>query len=87
MTTAALLSGSADALDVPTKSRSDGRIQYVDYKANDVTRINAVNGYITTITFSPGETVVNYGSGYSTAWEFAASENHFFWNWHAVTPM
>lgn len=78
MTTAALLSGSADALDVPTKSRSDGRIQYVDYKANDVTRINAVNGYITTITFSPGETVVNYGSGYSTAWEFAASENHFF---------
>ena len=76
--TTALLSGSADALDVPTKSRSDGRIQYVDYKANDVTRINAVNGYITTITFSPGETVVNYGSGYSTAWEFAASENHFF---------
>lgn len=76
-----VLAGSslqAAALQSPQRSREDGRIQYVTYSPDNVTRVNAVNGYITTIVFAPGETVVNYGSGYSTAWEFATADNQFF---------
>ncbi len=75
---AALFSTQAFALATPSKSRLDGRIQYVNYSEHNVTKIKAVNGFITTITFAEGETVSNYGSGYSTAWEFAAADNHFF---------
>ncbi|MGN0916022.1 MAG: P-type conjugative transfer protein VirB9 [Succinivibrio sp.] len=75
---AALFSSQAFALATPSNSKLDSRIQYVNYSEHNVTKIKAVNGYITTITFSSGETVSNYGSGYSTAWEFAAADNHFF---------
>ena len=75
---AALFSSQAFALATPSKSKLDGRIQYVNYSEHNVTKIKAVNGFITTITFAPGEAVSNYGSGYSTAWEFAAADNHFF---------
>lgn len=69
---------NANALEIPSKSREDNRIQYASYSVGDVTKINAVNGYITTIIFSPSEVVENFGSGFSTAWEFSASQNHFF---------
>ena len=75
---AALFSSQAFALATPSKSKLDGRIQYVNYSEHNVTKIKAVNGFITTITFAPGEAVSNYGSAYSTAWEFAAADNHFF---------
>lgn len=66
------------ALETPQRSKADHRIQYVDYNADDVTRVNAANGFITTIIFAPGEEVTNYGSGYSSAWEFATAGNQFF---------
>ncbi len=69
---------SAFALETPSRSKEDHRIQYVDYSKDNVVRINAANGYITTLVFAPGEKVVNYGSGYSTAWEFATADNQFF---------
>ncbi len=69
---------SANALEIPSKSRADQRIQYASYSVGNVTKINAVNGYITTVIFSPSEIVENFGSGYSSAWEFSASQNHFF---------
>ncbi len=69
---------SADALENPRRSRDDHRIQYVDYSKDNVVRVNAANGFITTLVFAPGESVVNYGSGYSTAWEFATADNQFF---------
>ena len=72
------LSLSAAALETPRKSRQDNRIQYVAYDSADVTRVNAANGYITTIIFQDGEVVTNYGSGYSTAWEFSTARNYFF---------
>ena len=75
---ALLLARPSYALENPQRSKDDHRIQYVDYNADDVTRINAANGFITTIIFAPGEEVTNYGSGYSTAWEFATADNKFF---------
>ena len=73
------LTASADnAASWPTRAKEDARMQYVDYSVNNVTQINAVTGLITTISFEPGETVVNYGSGYSTAWEFSTAGNQFF---------
>lgn len=68
----------AIALETPRRSSEDHRVQFVDFSADDVVRVNAANGYITTIIFAPGEKVTNYGSGYSTAWEFATSNNQFF---------
>lgn len=73
-----LMSFNAQALETPRRSHEDHRIQYVNYSKDDVVRVNAVNGFITTIVFAPGEKVVNYGSGYSTAWEFADADNMFF---------
>ena len=75
---ALLISKSSYALETPQRSKADHRIQYVDYNADDVTRVNAANGFITTIIFAPGEEVTNYGSGYSSAWEFATAANQFF---------
>ena len=75
---ALLISDTVYALETPQRSKADHRIQFVDYDADDVTRINAANGFITTIIFAPGEEVTNYGSGYSTAWEFATADNKFF---------
>ena len=77
-TVLALSSQSAVALQVPERSALDHRIQHIKYSDQNVTRINAANGFITTVIFAPGEKVVNYGSGYSTAWEFATAENQFF---------
>lgn len=70
--------GLAQALQTPERSKLDHRIQHIAYSAENVTRINAANGFITTVIFAPGEKVVNYGSGYSTAWEFATADNQFF---------
>ena len=69
---------NANALETPMKSKADPRIQYVDYKSNQVVKVNGATGCITTIVFAAGEEVTNYGSGFSTAWEFSASGNNFF---------
>lgn len=69
---------SALALQRPDASDRDSRIKYVDYRPDDVVPVQACEGMITAITFAPGETVVNYGSGFSTAWEFATRDNHFY---------
>lgn len=78
---AAVLSVSAlscFALEKPTTSRLDRRVQYTEFKDGQVYPVNAVNGIITSIIFAEGEKVLDYGSGYSTAWEFVARGNHFF---------
>ena len=74
----ALGSDGALALQRSTHSERDARIQYVDYRENDVVPVNAVPGRISVITFDPSESVVNYGSGFLAAWEFATHANHFF---------
>ena len=68
----------AVALEKPRLSQYDKRVQYTEFVEGQVYPVNAVNGTITTIIFAPGEKVLSYGSGYSTAWEFSARGNHFF---------
>ena len=75
---ALIFSTSVMAIENPIPSRDDPRIQYVDFKDNDVVRVNAANGFMTTIVFSDGEEITDYGSGFSSAWEFASSHNFFF---------
>ena len=69
---------SVNALERPTASQYDARVMYTDYKPGQVYPIRAANGLITTITFSPEEKIRDFGSGYSTAWEFQARGNNFF---------
>lgn len=69
---------SVNALERPTASQYDARVMYTDYKPGQVYPIRAANGLITTITFSPGEKIRDFGSGYSTAWEFQARGNNSF---------
>lgn len=75
---ALVLSTSVSAIEIPINSHDDARIQYVDFKDNDVVRVNCANGFMTTIVFSPDEEITDYGSGFSSAWEFASSHNFFF---------
>ncbi len=74
----ALSAFSVSALEKPVSSRLDKRVLYTEHKEGQVYPINAVNGVITAIVFADGEKVLDWGSGYSTAWEFAARNNHFF---------
>ena len=72
------LSQGATALDRPTPGHEDKRILTTQFKSGEVYPINAVNGLITTVIFARGEEVLSFGSGFSTAWEFASRGNHFF---------
>ena len=65
-------------VSTPTHASGDSRIQFIDFNPNDVTHIKCVNGYITTIVFSQDEAVMNFASGYSTAWQFSHVGNKFF---------
>lgn len=72
------MSLSATALDRPAPGKEDKRILTTQFKTSEVYPINAVNGLITTVIFARGEEVLSFGSGFSTAWEFASRGNHFF---------
>ncbi len=74
----AALSSIALAGPVPVPAPGDSRIQSADYSAEAVYPVSAAPGAITTIVFSETEKVLSFGSGYSSAWEFASRGNHFF---------
>ena len=69
---------SSYALDAPDRSHYDGRIQKTEYNVDDVVLVKCVNGYGTQILFSKGEEILDYGSGYTDAWEFKARGNSFY---------
>lgn len=75
---AVLMMQQAYALDDPTRSRYDARIQKTAYNEEDVVLIRSANGYTTEIVFDKDEEVIKYGSGYSDAWEFVHQANHFY---------
>lgn len=79
---AALLSSlwtiEAFALDKPASGSADKRVLYSDFREGEVYPLEAVNGLVTTIIFSPEEEVKSFASGFSSAWEFASRGNHFF---------
>ena len=70
--------GPALAVDVPTASRFDTRIQYVNYNSGDVVLVRALPGIGSRIVFAQGEEILNAGSGFTEGWEFKASGNQLF---------
>ena len=75
---ALLMAQQVHALDDPTRSRYDARIQKTAYNEEDVVLIRTVNGYSTEIIFDKDEIVKKFGSGYSDAWDFVHEDNHFY---------
>lgn len=73
-----LASSTAMAVDVPSGSRFDPRIQYVDYNAGDVVMVRALPGVGSRIVFAPGEQIINAASGFTEGWEFKAAGNMLF---------
>lgn len=57
------------ALDIPTRSEHDPRIQYVNYNAGDVVQVNAQPGIGTRIVFDESEKIISVHSGFSSAWQ------------------
>ncbi|MBD4491539.1 TrbG/VirB9 family P-type conjugative transfer protein, partial [Xanthomonas citri pv. citri] len=75
---AVLVSVPAFAMDVPSSSRFDNRIQYVNYNVGDVVLVRALPGLGVRIVFAPGENIVDVGTGFSQGWEFRKSGNILF---------
>lgn len=66
------------ALDYPTHSFKDGRIQYVNYSANDVVLVHAAIGVATQIILEPDEQVLEMASGFSDGWEIVDKRNNIY---------
>ena len=66
------------ALQQTRDSHADSRIKYATYRSDEVFPVLTKEGFVTTISFEKDEEVTSYGSGYSSAWETATSENQFF---------
>lgn len=75
---AVMVSVPAFAMDVPSSSRFDNRIQYVNYNAGDVVLVRALPGLGVRIVFAPGENIVDVGTGFLQGWEFRKSGNILF---------
>lgn len=69
---------SSLAIQVPSKSKFDDRMQYLSYNGYNVTQINAKVGYVTTINFSPDETIIDVVIGFNLGWEAKDSNNKIF---------
>lgn len=72
---AAFITKPATALDTPSPSQYDGRIQYVDFNEGDVVPVHAAAGLGSEIVFSPGEEILDTASGFSQGWEFSGRRN------------
>ncbi|MEA5249899.1 P-type conjugative transfer protein VirB9 [Xanthomonas fragariae] len=72
---AMLIVSPASAVDVPSSSRFDNRIQYVNYNVGDVVLVRALPGLAVRIVFAPDERIVAVGTGFSQGWEFRKSNN------------
>ena len=65
----------AGAVDVPTASRYDNRIQYVDYNPGSVVLVRALPGLGARIVFGANEKILDVASGFSQGWEFNDRRN------------
>jgi type IV secretion system protein VirB9 len=68
----------SSALDYPTHSTKDGRIQYVNYAPNDVVLVRAAVGVATQIILEPDEQVLEMASGFSDGWEIVDKRNNIY---------
>lgn len=67
-----------DAVQAPSKSKYDKRMQYLAYNGYNVTQINAKVGYVTAINFSQDEVIVDVVIGFNLGWETTDSNNKIF---------
>lgn len=68
----------ANALDIPRSSKYDDRMQYINYNAQNVTEIKAKDGFVTAITFSEDESIVDIAVGFSGGWDTKDSGNNLY---------
>lgn len=73
-----LSTNSIFALDRPTHSPKDARIQYVQYAINDVVLINGAIGVATQIILEADEQILEMASGYSDGWEIVEKRNNIY---------
>lgn len=59
---------SAQAEVVPHSFPTDGHVQVADYNPNQVYRVNAMQGYITSIQFGEEEKILSVNIGDSSSW-------------------
>lgn len=71
-----ILVSTANAEIDPTKSKFDSRIRTLNYNADDVTKITAVDGYTTTIKFSEKEHINYVSTGFEDGWQHKIQDNY-----------
>lgn len=77
-----LLTGVVHAAAVPKASSYDSHIQNVPYNSQNTTVIYTRPGYVTTLIFDEGETVVDATPGFEKAWDVKKNDNRV-----SVQPM
>lgn len=73
-----LFSFYAHALDTPKSSKFDDRMQYINYKSNDVTEVKAREGYVTAIKFADDEKVSDIAVGFDQGWDIKDNNNNVY---------
>jgi type IV secretion system protein VirB9 len=57
------------AASIPTGSEYDARITFQNYNANDVIKLFAKDGFVTTISLSSSERVIDMFTGFADGWD------------------
>lgn len=73
-----LLTFQVDAADIPRPSDRDSRIQYVQYRDNDVVQLSIVVGTGSRIVFGDDEEIVNIAAGFTQGWQLEPVGNELF---------
>jgi type IV secretion system protein VirB9 len=73
----ALTTATTLALDIPDRSRYDGRIRYAVYNPGDVVQLDTCIGMAMRIELEPGETYADHAFGDPHAWMARTHQNHF----------
>ncbi|MCS4378767.1 TrbG/VirB9 family P-type conjugative transfer protein, partial [Klebsiella quasipneumoniae] len=75
---ALMMSGAAWGAAMPQASRYDARIQQVIYNPQNVTVINTMPGFMTTLVFDSDEAVIDAKPGFEEAWEAKKDANRVY---------
>lgn len=73
-----LVSITSFAMEIPTSSSFDDRVQSVPYNSEDLAKINAKLGFITTVVFSEGEVIEKAITGFDAGWKVEIFRNKLF---------
>lgn len=73
-----LVSNAVFAQKTPTGSSFDSRMQRVPYNVEDVTKVNARLGFVTTVIFAEDEVVEKAIAGFAAGWSIIPYQNKLF---------